>query len=178
MRFKLSCYPTPLALALLAALAPGCKNDDADDLAAETETSSGDGDGDGDSGDGDPGDGDGDDPLPDTASLTHEFGPRSLTPFEETEPCVQWTLDNDEPLYVQAVTLSNLGYSRRDRPHRLPGRMRCVRAPEPGFLPDAVREGPLGDARSRSWDGRLFAARRLARRPENHHRLSCWRLSR
>ena len=48
--------------------------------------------------------------APDTASLTHSFGVVELAAYEEREPCVQWTLNNEAPLYVQAVTLSNLGY--------------------------------------------------------------------
>ncbi|NVB42053.1 hypothetical protein G6O69_29785 [Pseudenhygromyxa sp. WMMC2535] len=44
------------------------------------------------------------------ATLTHDFGTITLAPFEEIENCVQWTLDNDAPLYVQEVTLSNFGY--------------------------------------------------------------------
>lgn len=51
----------------------------------------------------------GDEPAED-ATFTHRFGTYALDPFEEAERCVAWTLDNDEPLYVQAVTLSNLGY--------------------------------------------------------------------
>jgi hypothetical protein len=50
----------------------------------------------------------GDAPPIDRASITHEFGVDVLPPFGETEPCASWTLGNDEPLYVQAVTLSNL----------------------------------------------------------------------
>jgi len=49
-------------------------------------------------------------PEPDTAQLVHRFGEVTLGPFEEAVPCVQWTLDNDAALYVQAVQLSNLGY--------------------------------------------------------------------
>ena len=49
----------------------------------------------------------GDVPL-DRATVTHEFGEGALPPFAETSPCVSWTLGNDKPLYVQAVTLSNL----------------------------------------------------------------------
>ncbi len=45
---------------------------------------------------------------PDDAVVTHEFGVRSLPPLGESEPCASWTLDNEQPLYVQAVTLSNL----------------------------------------------------------------------
>jgi hypothetical protein len=90
-------------------LAPGCKGDDGEDAAEDSGTGGGDGDGDTGDGDGDTGDGDGDGEL-ETVSLTHRFGERQLQPFEETQPCVQWTLDNDASLYVQAVTLSNLGY--------------------------------------------------------------------
>jgi hypothetical protein len=103
----------PLAVAgAVAGAGAGCRSDDDDDAASdETETMPGDGDGDPGDGDGDPGDGDGDgDGDAETASLTHSFGTVALAPFEETEPCVQWTLDNDAALYVQAVTLANLGY--------------------------------------------------------------------
>jgi len=51
----------------------------------------------------------GEDPV-ESASLTHRFGPVPLEAYQEHTPCVQWTLDNDASLYVQAVTLSNLGY--------------------------------------------------------------------
>lgn len=57
----------------------------------------------------DTGDGDGDDAI-ESASFTHMFGERSLEPLEEVTDCVSWTLDNEEPLYVQEVTLSNLGF--------------------------------------------------------------------
>ena len=43
------------------------------------------------------------------ATLVHTFGLTALAAFEETEPCVQWTLHNDQPLYVNAVTLVNDG---------------------------------------------------------------------
>ncbi len=66
---------------------------------------SGDGDG---NGDGD-GDGDGDEPVPETATIVHQFDPITLAGFEERLPCISWTLDNDAPLYVQAVTLANAG---------------------------------------------------------------------
>jgi hypothetical protein len=58
---------------------------------------------------------DGDPPQPtegeagDSVTITHAFGAGMLQPFEEITPCVSWTLDNDEPLYVQTVTLSNEG---------------------------------------------------------------------
>jgi len=43
----------------------------------------------------------------DRATVTHAFGLATLGPFEEIEPCVSWTLDNEQALYVQAVTLAN-----------------------------------------------------------------------
>ncbi len=46
----------------------------------------------------------------DYATVTHTFPDVSLAPFEEVDNCVQWTLENEETVYVQAVTLSNLGY--------------------------------------------------------------------
>ena len=46
---------------------------------------------------------------PTTATIVHSFGVQRLSPLEETEPCIQWTLSNEQPLYVNAVTLSNGG---------------------------------------------------------------------
>ena len=46
---------------------------------------------------------------PETALLVHSFGEYALGPLEETEPCAQWTLHNEQPLYVNTVTLSNDG---------------------------------------------------------------------
>ena len=43
-------------------------------------------------------------------TITHNFGAYALSPYEETSPCVQWTLDNEAAIYAQAVTLSNFGY--------------------------------------------------------------------
>jgi mono/diheme cytochrome c family protein len=48
------------------------------------------------------------DPAVDRATITPAFGVGALPAFGETEPCASWTLHNDKPLYVQAVTLSNL----------------------------------------------------------------------
>ena len=48
-------------------------------------------------------------PDPDRATVTHSFGSLQLGPFEETQPCVSWTLDNEEPVYINAVTLANQG---------------------------------------------------------------------
>ncbi|MBL9101743.1 MAG: hypothetical protein JNL82_12345 [Myxococcales bacterium] len=46
---------------------------------------------------------------PEHATLVHSFGATQLKAFEEIEPCVQWTLHNDEPIYVNTVTLVNDG---------------------------------------------------------------------
>ncbi|HEY0133887.1 MAG TPA: hypothetical protein VGB85_07400 [Nannocystis sp.] len=48
-------------------------------------------------------------PPPDTALLVHSFGAYDLAALEETEPCAQWTFNNEQPLYVNTVTLSNDG---------------------------------------------------------------------
>jgi hypothetical protein len=47
----------------------------------------------------------------DRATIVHSFGVVELAPLEETEPCVQWTLDNEAALYVQTVRLTNDGAS-------------------------------------------------------------------
>ncbi|MDC0670285.1 hypothetical protein [Nannocystis radixulma] len=46
---------------------------------------------------------------PETATVVHSFGNYLMTPYLEIEPCVQWTLHNDEAIYVNAVTLVNDG---------------------------------------------------------------------
>ncbi|MBV1862287.1 MAG: hypothetical protein KUG77_27960 [Nannocystaceae bacterium] len=46
----------------------------------------------------------------DRTLITHNFGSYTLDPAEETQPCVQWTLSNDQPVYAQAVQLSNRGF--------------------------------------------------------------------
>lgn len=48
-------------------------------------------------------------PEQDRASVTHSFGTYSLAPRQETEPCIQWTLENDQSIYIEAVTLANDG---------------------------------------------------------------------
>ncbi len=48
-------------------------------------------------------------PGPETALIVHSFGTYSLAPLEEIEPCAQWTLNNEEPLYINTVTLANDG---------------------------------------------------------------------
>lgn len=48
--------------------------------------------------------------APNSARLTHDFPPFDLEPGEEVASlCVQWTLNNEESLYVSEVTLSNTG---------------------------------------------------------------------
>ena len=39
----------------------------------------------------------------------HKFPDYTLDPGEETIPCVQWSLDNEKPLYVNSVTMANGG---------------------------------------------------------------------
>lgn len=42
--------------------------------------------------------------------VTHEFGTITLAPGEElANDCISWTLDNEQPLYVNQVTLANGG---------------------------------------------------------------------
>jgi hypothetical protein len=41
--------------------------------------------------------------------MVHSFGVHELAPLQETQPCIQWTLNNEEALYVNAVTLVNQG---------------------------------------------------------------------
>ncbi len=46
---------------------------------------------------------------PETATVVHSFGAYAMAPYLEIEPCAQWTLDNAEAIYVNAVTLVNDG---------------------------------------------------------------------
>ncbi|HLT36922.1 MAG TPA: hypothetical protein VK034_11575 [Enhygromyxa sp.] len=69
----------------------------------------GDGDGEPGDGDGEPGDGDGDDEQLEVVTISHQFESITLAPFQEDLPCISWTIDNEQPLYVQAVTLANTG---------------------------------------------------------------------
>ncbi len=48
-------------------------------------------------------------PPPNTALVVHSFGDYQLAPLQEIEPCAQWTLHNEQPLYVDTVILSNDG---------------------------------------------------------------------
>lgn len=49
------------------------------------------------------------DPDPRSAELVRNFGSQTLAAGEESTPCVQWTLDNEEPIYLNTVTLGNDG---------------------------------------------------------------------
>jgi hypothetical protein len=46
---------------------------------------------------------------PRRAEVKHSFGKMTLEPGEEITPCGQWTLNNDEPIYVNTVTAGNDG---------------------------------------------------------------------
>jgi hypothetical protein len=48
--------------------------------------------------------------APETALVRHSFGTVELAPLEELEPCVSWTLENEEAIYVQTATISNDGF--------------------------------------------------------------------
>ena len=41
--------------------------------------------------------------------ITHQFPDYTLKKFQEVSPCVAWTLNNKQALYVRGVTLSNQG---------------------------------------------------------------------
>jgi hypothetical protein len=98
------------SLAFVAACAEPPSSEGSGTNMAESGTGDGDGDGDGDpgDGDGDPGDGDGE-PEPETVFIAHQFPTVTLAGFEEQLPCISWTLENDQPLYVQGVTMANAG---------------------------------------------------------------------
>ncbi|MCX4246087.1 hypothetical protein [Paraliomyxa miuraensis] len=46
---------------------------------------------------------------PDRAAVTHGFGQFTLSPHQELQPCIQWTVGNEQAIYVEAVTLANDG---------------------------------------------------------------------
>jgi hypothetical protein len=85
--------------AVFLASALACSLDDSPPPSATAGTASPDDDG---SSSGDP-----IDPGPDRASITHAFGGTLVLASGEFQSCVSWTLDNEEALYVQAVTLAN-----------------------------------------------------------------------
>ncbi|MBL4686052.1 MAG: hypothetical protein JKY37_15770 [Nannocystaceae bacterium] len=43
------------------------------------------------------------------ARIVHSFGVTNLAPAEEIQPCIQWTLNNDEPVYINRVSMANNG---------------------------------------------------------------------
>jgi hypothetical protein len=45
----------------------------------------------------------------DRVVVTHSFGQLALAGYSDTQRCVQWTVDNDQHLYVQSVLLANNG---------------------------------------------------------------------
>ncbi len=48
-------------------------------------------------------------PEQDRAAVTHSFGVYALGPRQESQPCIQWTLQNEGAIYIEAVTLVNDG---------------------------------------------------------------------
>lgn len=46
---------------------------------------------------------------PSTATVLHSWGLQTLAPHEETVPCIQWTIHNEQAIYVSAITLANRG---------------------------------------------------------------------
>ncbi|MEM6993956.1 MAG: hypothetical protein AAF721_25820 [Myxococcota bacterium] len=96
--FAIGLVGATAALALLA----GC----GDDEAPSTEEAAT---GTGDAGTDETGD-DTEVPLPEGhARVVHSFGTRDLGPAEEVQPCIQWTLGNEAPIYINKVTLTNDG---------------------------------------------------------------------
>ena len=85
-----------------------CKDDDSGGAAGETEGDSAESEG---ASDTEPEDDPNEvEPLPEGhARVIHSFGNYTLGPNEEIQPCIQWTLENDAPLYVNRVTLTNQG---------------------------------------------------------------------
>ena len=43
------------------------------------------------------------------ARVTHDFGEVAMQPFEEITNCVAWTLDNDEPIYIERIDFDSTG---------------------------------------------------------------------
>jgi hypothetical protein len=71
---------------------------------------------------------------PNRGVMTHQFPPLDLEGFEETLPCITWNLNNDEAIYVEAVTLYNEGASHHSNWF---------------VVPEALYEGPDGFFRCR-----------------------------
>lgn len=76
---------------------------------------------------------------PRTASLTHGLAPTRLDAGQESLDCYSWTLDNDKPLYVNAVDFANLGSYHHSNWF---------------VVPDTVYSGPDGawDCQERDFD--------------------------
>ncbi len=89
----------------------GCKDDQEPLAAADTTTTgtTGVNTGGSTSGDDDAVDSSSGGEVTESATVTHSFGVYSLAPHEEIQPCIQWTLDNEAPIYIQAVTIANDG---------------------------------------------------------------------
>jgi hypothetical protein len=101
---------TALVLALSTALAGACGSD-----APAAGGSSGS------SGEGSSGESGG---VPDDrATIVHSFGATQLAGLEETEPCMSWTLENEQALYVQTVRLVNDGASHHSNWFAVPDTM-------------------------------------------------------
>lgn len=94
------------ALALTLALT-GCKDDDPAPSTGDDSTGAGN-DSSGTAAD-DGSDSGTDGGSSDRAEVVHSFGAYTLGPLEEIQPCIQWTLNNDEPIYISAVAMSNQG---------------------------------------------------------------------
>jgi hypothetical protein len=41
--------------------------------------------------------------------VTHAFGPLELAPYDDSTRCVQWTVNNEQALYLQSVLVANTG---------------------------------------------------------------------
>lgn len=130
---------TKATWAIAAALALGCSldlpappnlvDDDSGDGDSHSSASTGGGGSSSESGGGEP----------ESVTITHEFGEGKLGPFDEITPCVSWTLNNEQPIYVQSVTLSNLSSFHHSNWF---------------VVPDSVYDGPDGywDCGTREFD--------------------------
>lgn len=105
MRLSLKIAPSAVLLGLLGL--SGCLGEDEETAqlnGTDTEGGSGaatDGETEGDT------DGEGDEAI----TITHAFGPLSMAAYEDNASrCGSWTLDNEEAIYAQAVTMANEGF--------------------------------------------------------------------
>ena len=81
-----------------------------------------------------------DEPEEDRASVSHTIAPIPLEPGEERFRCHAWTLDNERPVYVNAVHFLNAGSIHHSNWY---------------VVPDTVYDGPDGtfDCGERDFDG-------------------------